>query len=173
MFCNNCARRTVGAEFFCRSCGAALPLGGPSTAVTPVVGTEPPAVVGDEASLFAPIRGPLLVIRRGPKAGGWFALVAPLVRIGRHPDSDIFLDHITVSRRHAVLRVDRSQTVFADLGSMNGSYINGILCEAEHVLEHGDRVRIGLFELVYFAVVAGDGPDAAGTSAAPRGTGEP
>ena len=172
VFCSKCGRRTVGAEFFCRSCGAALPLGGPPTASVPAVAVEPSRLVSHAPVRVAPIRGPLLVIRRGRSAGSWFRLVAGATRIGRHPDADIFLDDITVSRRHALVTVDGSDVVFADLGSVNGSYVNGVRCEAERVLLHGDRLRIGLFELVYFAA-SGDVGAAVAPRTGPSGAPEP
>ena len=113
----------------------------------------------------------MLVIRRGASVGSWFTLVAPAMRIGRHPDSDIFLDDITVSRRHALVTVERNEVVFADVGSVNGSYVNGVLCNAERPLVHGDRLRIGLFELVYFAA-GGDLPAATAPRATALGTAE-
>ena len=77
-----------------------------------------------------------------------------MTRAGRHPESDIFLDDITVSRRHAEIeqRPD-GKAVIRDVGSLNGTYVNRERIE-EAVLEGGDEVQIGKFKLVY--LVAGD-----------------
>ncbi len=92
----------------------------------------------------------LLVVLRGPNTGARFLLDDDEVMSGRHPDSDIFLDDVTVSRKHAVFR--RSEGVFRvqDVGSLNGTYVNrGLVDEA--VLSTGDEVQIGKFRLVFYA----------------------
>jgi pSer/pThr/pTyr-binding forkhead associated (FHA) protein len=92
----------------------------------------------------------LLVVLRGPNTGARFLLDDDEVTSGRHPDSDIFLDDVTVSRKHAVFR--RSDGVFRvqDVGSLNGTYVNrGLVDEA--VLSTGDEVQIGKFRLVFYA----------------------
>ena len=91
----------------------------------------------------------LLVVRKGPNEGSKYALDAEVTRAGRHPDSDIFLDDITVSRRHAeiVRRADGFHVV--DVGSLNGTYVNrGRVEEAK--LGNGDELQIGKFKLVFF-----------------------
>ena len=155
MFCNKCGHRNDPEAFFCRSCGAALDRGGAPTGPTPVMATDMAHAAPDGTLEAGAGGGPLLVVRRGPSAGSSFAVSPPTMRIGRHPDSDIFLDHITVSRRHALLTVRGASVSLADVGSMNGSYVNGVLCEAERFLAHGDCVRVGVFELVYFDAGAG------------------
>lgn len=93
----------------------------------------------------------VLVVRQGPKRGSRIALDADLITIGRHPDSDIFLDDITVSRRHAeVVRVSGSFEV-TDAGSLNGTYVNQVLVERA-VLADGDELQIGKFKLVFLAL---------------------
>jgi len=92
----------------------------------------------------------LLVVLRGPNTGARFLLDDDEVMSGRHPDSDIFLDDVTVSRKHAVFR--RSDGVFRvqDVGSLNGTYVNRSLVD-EAVLSTGDEVQIGKFRLVFYA----------------------
>ncbi len=92
----------------------------------------------------------LLVVLRGPNTGARFLLDDDEVMSGRHPDSDIFLDDVTVSRKHAVFR--RSEGVFRvqDVGSLNGTYVNRKLVD-EAVLSTGDEVQIGKFRLVFYA----------------------
>lgn len=93
----------------------------------------------------------MLVVRQGPKRGTRIALDSEKTSIGRHPDSDIFLDDITVSRRHAeVGRVEGSFEV-SDAGSLNGTYVNQVLVERA-VLADGDELQIGKFKLVFLAL---------------------
>jgi pSer/pThr/pTyr-binding forkhead associated (FHA) protein len=91
----------------------------------------------------------LLVVKRGPNAGSRFLLDQPVTSAGRHPDSDILLDDITVSRRHAEFRRDKdgSWTV-ADVGSLNGTYVNRQPVDST-VLANNDQVQIGKFRLIF------------------------
>ena len=91
----------------------------------------------------------LLIVRKGPNEGSKYMLDAEVTRAGRHPDSDIFLDDITVSRRHAeiVRRADGFHLV--DAGSLNGTYVNRDRVE-EAKLGNGDELQIGRFKLVFF-----------------------
>jgi pSer/pThr/pTyr-binding forkhead associated (FHA) protein len=94
--------------------------------------------------------GGILVVKRGPNAGSRYPLVGDVTRAGRHPESDIFLDDITVSRRHAeFIRRDGEYSV-RDVGSLNGTYVNRERIE-EVQLSSGDEVQIGKFKLVYLA----------------------
>jgi pSer/pThr/pTyr-binding forkhead associated (FHA) protein len=90
----------------------------------------------------------LLVVKRGPNAGSRFLLDQPLTLAGRHPDSDVFLDDVTVSRRHAEFRREHGQFRVVDIGSLNGTYVNGEPVESA-VLANGDEIQIGKFRLVF------------------------
>jgi pSer/pThr/pTyr-binding forkhead associated (FHA) protein len=90
----------------------------------------------------------LLVVKRGPNAGSRFLLDQDLTTAGRHPDSDIFLDDVTVSRRHVEFRRDPSGFGVYDVGSLNGTYVNRERIDSA-VLSDGDEVQIGKFRLVY------------------------
>jgi FHA domain len=92
----------------------------------------------------------LLVVRRGPNAGARFLLDHDVTTSGRHPDSDIFLDDVTVSRRHAEFHRDGSTFTVRDVGSLNGTYVNRERVESA-TLNNGDEVQIGKFRLVYVA----------------------
>lgn len=92
----------------------------------------------------------LLVVRRGPNAGARFLLDHDLTTSGRHPDSDIFLDDVTVSRRHAEFHRDSGTFTVRDVGSLNGTYVNRERVEAA-TLSNGDEVQIGKFRLVFVA----------------------
>lgn len=95
----------------------------------------------------------LLVVLRGPNAGARFLLDADEVSSGRHPDSDIFLDDVTVSRRHAIFRRQGDVFLVRDVGSLNGTYLNRERID-EAGLKTRDEVQIGKFRLVFYAGVA-------------------
>ncbi|GIG71475.1 oxoglutarate dehydrogenase inhibitor Odhl [Phytomonospora endophytica] len=92
----------------------------------------------------------LLVVRRGPNAGARFLLDLEVTTSGRHPDSDIFLDDVTVSRRHAEFHRDGVTFTVRDVGSLNGTYVNRERVE-NATLGNGDEVQIGKFRLVFIA----------------------
>ncbi|OFN78484.1 oxoglutarate dehydrogenase inhibitor [Corynebacterium sp. HMSC070E08] len=92
----------------------------------------------------------LLVVKRGPNAGARFLLDQPTTTAGRHPEADIFLDDVTVSRRHAEFRAKDGQFEVVDVGSLNGTYVNREPRNAQ-VLEVGDEIQIGKFRLVFIA----------------------
>jgi pSer/pThr/pTyr-binding forkhead associated (FHA) protein len=105
----------------------------------------------DAAAVDALPRGSaLLVVQRGPGAGNRFLLDQDVVTAGRHPESEIFLDDITVSRRHVEFRRTSDGFTVSDVGSLNGTYVNRDRID-EAVLANGDEVQIGKFRLVYFA----------------------
>ncbi|MBB4677582.1 MULTISPECIES: glycogen accumulation regulator GarA [Crossiella] len=114
-----------------------------------VEGTETaapePAISGVDA---LPSGSALLVVKRGPNAGSRFLLDRDTTSSGRHPDSDIFLDDVTVSRRHAEFRREGGEFVVVDVGSLNGTYVNRAPVDTA-VLANGDEVQIGKFRLVF------------------------
>jgi len=95
-----------------------------------------------------PAGSALLVVKRGPNAGSRFLLDQDTTSAGRHPDSDIFLDDVTVSRRHAEFRRESGDFVVVDVGSLNGTYVNREPVDTA-VLTSGDEVQIGKFRLVF------------------------
>lgn len=103
-----------------------------------------------EAIAALPSGSALLVVRRGPNVGARFLLDADLTTVGRHPDADIFLDDVTVSRRHAeFVRVGTAFQV-RDLGSLNGTYFDGVRIESA-LLSDGAEVQVGKFRLTFYA----------------------
>ena len=90
----------------------------------------------------------LLVVRRGNDEGARFPLEKAATTVGRHPESDVFLDDITVSRKHAVFVTSGQETRVRDEGSLNGTYVNRERID-EAVLSSGDEVQVGKFKLVY------------------------
>jgi pSer/pThr/pTyr-binding forkhead associated (FHA) protein len=158
VFCNRCGHRNAPGSNFCSSCGAPLGPMAPGEERTTIVyipetGEEEAFPVEVEE---VPAGVGFLVVKRGPNVGSRFALDADVVQAGRHPDSHIFLDDITVSRRHAeiVREPDGSYTV-RDAGSLNGTYLNRERVEAAK-LSDGDELQIGTFKLV-FLTGRGDG----------------
>ena len=105
-------------------------------------------VVAGRVSSQLPPGMALLVVRRGPNAGARFLLDHDVTTSGRQPDSDIFLDDVTVSRRHAEFHRDGSTFTVRDVGSLNGTYVNRERVESA-TLNNGDEVQIGKFRLVY------------------------
>lgn len=95
----------------------------------------------------------LLVVRHGPNEGSSYRLDTQATTIGRHPDSDVFLDDITVSRRHVVIERTDDGYVLRDVGSLNGTYVNKKRVD-EARLRYGDEVQIGRYRLSF--VVGGD-----------------
>ena len=93
----------------------------------------------------------LLIIHHGPDAGARFLLDQDSTVVGRHPDAAVFLDDVTVSRRHAEFR--RHGTVFSvrDLGSLNGTYLDGVLFDGEVPLRDGQDIQVGKFRLTFYA----------------------
>lgn len=91
----------------------------------------------------------LLIVLRGPNTGARFLLDAEEVTSGRHPHSDIFLDDVTVSRRHALFVQQGEGYAVRDVGSLNGTYVNRQRID-DAVLAQGDEVQIGKFRLVYY-----------------------
>ncbi len=90
----------------------------------------------------------MLVVKRGPNVGSKFVLNQPVMTAGRHPLSDIFLDDITVSRRHAEFHNENGEFRVVDLGSLNGTYRNREAIESA-VLANGDLLQVGNFRLVF------------------------
>jgi hypothetical protein len=93
----------------------------------------------------------LLVVKRGPNAGARLSLDKAITSTGRHPDSDIFLDDVTVSRRHAEFRVTENNDVqVVDVGSLNGTYVNRAPVDSI-MLADGDEVQLGKFRLTFLS----------------------
>jgi len=175
-FCTNCGHDNPDGSNFCGQCGSALnvPAAGAATkGATPR--SEPervstgdttrtiPAVTDDrdvdvlspdeEAAVGAlPTGSALLIVQRGANAGSRFLLNTDSASVARHPDSDIFLDDISVSRRHATFLRTPEGIVVRDAGSLNGTYVNRDLVD-ERRLQHGDEVQIGKFRLVFYGSV--------------------
>ena len=147
VFCNNCGHRNPLGSNFCSSCGKPLETRAADATVT----FQLDALTDDEVRIDldeVPGEG-VLVVTRGPNAGSRFALDKALTTLGRHPESDIFLDDVTVSRRHVEVERTGDGYVARDVGSLNGTYLNREPVETA-VMHHGDELQVGKFKLVFF-----------------------
>jgi hypothetical protein len=148
MRCDACGHTNSPDANFCSSCGSRLSGDDETTVVHAIdIDSFEEAAGHPAAPEEAAATGELLV-RRGPSAGSRFALNPEVTRIGRHPASDIFLDDITVSRRHAEIIRRHDHFSVRDVGSLNGTYLNRERIE-EADLANGDEVQIGKFRLIF------------------------
>ena len=150
MKCPSCNTEMTAGTSTCPTCGFHLETD-PTVIYVPV--TEHPGLTAEEASDLEGVNGFALVVERGPRAGMTFVLHPGTTTVGRHPQSDIFLDDITVSRHHCRFLVDAQALEVEDSGSTNGTYVNGDRVDRS-TLEPGDEVLIGRFHLI---VASGDG----------------
>jgi hypothetical protein len=150
--CPECGFANADGANYCQRCGAFLAGAEPppgATTATYRVGETGEIEEVELENVVA--RGAALVIRAGGgRAGESFPLDGERLTVGRRPDSDIFLDDVTVSRDHAVL-VRRGKDYFLDdLGSLNGTYVNRRRIES-HRLADGDELQIGKYKLAYLS----------------------
>lgn len=152
MECRRCGYRNPDDAIYCGRCGNRLSLsvaGGQTTTFLEAVEDETEELTEIEAPSDLQRGQVALVIRKGPDAGMRFIVDKPLVTIGRHPESDIFLDDITVSRRHAEIRKEGEVYVIEDKGSLNGTYLNRERIDLAP-LKDGDEIQIGKFRMMFF-----------------------
>jgi pSer/pThr/pTyr-binding forkhead associated (FHA) protein len=160
-FCTQCGHANPDDSRFCSNCGAALrtPSPGETSTIT-ISGIEAGEAAentegltpADQAAVDAlPPASALLVVRRGPNSGSRFLLDSEVTTAGRHPSSDIFLDDVTVSRRHAeFVRAEQGGGFHVrDVGSLNGTYVNRERID-DGPLAGGDEVQIGKYRLVFY-----------------------
>ena len=170
MFCTQCGHQNPDDSRFCGRCGApvnrAAEGGGVESTSTislhalenalegegaQQVEETSSADTGEARALEAlPPGSALLVVKRGPNAGSRFLLDAKVTTAGRHPESDIFLDDVTVSRRHAEFVREDTGFLVRDVGSLNGTYLNRERIETAG-LAGGDEVQIGKYRLVFLS----------------------
>jgi pSer/pThr/pTyr-binding forkhead associated (FHA) protein len=152
--CPSCRHENADDLAFCASCGAALNTG-ESTQVHAVLAAGRPLTPQQQALVAdVPAGVGLLVVERGPNAGSRYLLDGDRTTVGRHPDSEVFLDDITVSRRHAALEREPGGYRLRDVGSLNGSYINDARID-DVLLASGDTLQIGRYHLVFLVGPSG------------------
>ncbi|MDR3685563.1 MAG: FHA domain-containing protein [Coriobacteriia bacterium] len=141
--CPGCGAEVGAENTVCPACGAGLS--------EPTASFEPVGVAASDTVVAPAGEGPVLVVRKGPQPGERFFVDRGKLTIGRDPESDIFLNDITVSRTHAVVESKDDVVSVADAGSLNGTYINGELCDKSTVLNNGDVVQIGTFQMLFLS----------------------
>jgi hypothetical protein len=154
--CARCGHPNLPGSRFCSNCGNPLVAGQTSTEVTSTIAfgalglAEPADETGEVPAYQEELGVAALVVRRGPNAGSRFLLDREVTTAGRSPDSEIFLDDVTVSRRHAEVTRTAQGFLVRDTGSLNGTYVNRERIE-ELLLNDGDEVQIGKYRLVFHA----------------------
>ncbi len=149
MNCRRCGEVLNANASFCWSCGAAQHASSsPETVALPVVSSDalvPGAVDGPMGD-----HGDLLVVASGAASGTRLTLDKETVSVGRHENSDLLLDDVSVSRHHAIItRTASGRITLRDLNSLNGTYVNGVRVD-ETTLHSADEVQIGKFKLVFW-----------------------
>lgn len=151
VFCAQCGHRNLAGSNFCSACGSrlAMPSAGDDLTLT-LHPLSPEGAPGRrEIVVRVPAAGPaVLILERGEDAGTTFDLVSATTVIGRTPESDVFLDDVTVSRKHASITYTAEGYVLTDAGSLNGTYVNGDRISSA-VLHPGDEVLVGKFRLLF------------------------
>ncbi|CAN5854749.1 hypothetical protein BH23ACT10_BH23ACT10_26150 [soil metagenome] len=156
MYCTHCGHQNPEEANYCANCGRPLADTGDHTTGMMRPEDLPDRVdagdVGEDAQALLSELEPstaLLVVVRGPNQGARFLLDRDTVTVGRHPESNIFLDDITVSRRHAEFRREEGRFWIHDVGSLNGTYVGGRRAD-DQLIATGDEVQIGKFKLLAF-----------------------
>lgn len=152
VFCNRCGHRNPPTSAFCSACGSVLDLKEEHTITLAKVdplqdapGPEDDLVVDlDEIDVGTPI----LVVRGGDDEGRYFEIRVGSTKVGRHGESDVVLDDITVSRRHCEFTNHGGRCTVRDEGSLNGTYVNQVRVDQSEV-RHGDEIQVGKFHLVF------------------------
>ena len=153
VFCNQCGHRNPPESSFCSSCGS--PLDSFDDRTINLTRIDPlQDAPGPEDDIVVPVKdlpteSGVLIVRAGAQAGDRFTLDRELTRLGRHPDSEISLDDITVSRRHVDIERTPEGYLATDAGSLNGTYVNQERID-KMLLRHGDELQVGKFRLVFF-----------------------
>ena len=153
--CQQCGHALEASDHFCAGCGRPVDAGDHTGSMTSVImrpadPSGPITAVGAASSTGLPSGAAMLVVRRGPGEGAEFPFSADTttVSIGRTPESDVFLDDITVSRRHAELRHGAEGWSVRDTGSLNGTYVNRKRVDDVR-LSGGDELQIGKFRFAF------------------------
>jgi hypothetical protein len=149
VYCSECGFQNSEAANFCARCGALLER--EAGDVEQTLSYTPEHLSEEAASGVEGIEGPALAVRSGGgRSGEVFALQGGETTIGRSPDCDIFLDDVTVSRRHAVITEQNGHFVIEDQGSLNGTFLNRHRIE-QAPLSDDDELQVGKYRLVFLA----------------------
>ncbi len=148
VICASCGHHNQEGANFCSSCGQPIDRT-PDEPTTITFALD--ADDGEELVLQVPPAGSngMLVVTRGPNTGSQFTLEHVITTVGRHPDSDIFLDDVTVSRRHVEIERGTAGSLVRDVGSLNGTYLNQQRIDGDMPIGNGDELQVGKFKLVF------------------------
>jgi pSer/pThr/pTyr-binding forkhead associated (FHA) protein len=150
--CGFCGHINPGVANFCSSCGASLHNEAPNDSTVTLHADQQGHGHGDAAPDDVSKMPGVLVLRRGLDTTETFPLAETRSVIGRNPDSTIFLDDVTVSRKHAEIEATHDGYAIRDCGSLNGTYVNRERI-SELVLHTGDEVQIGKFRLIFLSAL--------------------
>lgn len=142
--CSQCGQTGAPASKFCANCGAPLD----PTNVSPPAQIDTTGSIPVTRADSIPAAGAVLVVHRGAHEGTEFTLNADVVSVGRSAESDVFLDDVTVSRRHAEFHRSADGWRLVDVGSLNGTYVNRDRVEDQR-LNQGDEVQIGKYRFIF------------------------
>jgi pSer/pThr/pTyr-binding forkhead associated (FHA) protein len=149
IYCSECGFQNSEAANYCARCGALLEREGADAEQT--LSYTPEQIAEETGDGVEGIEGPALVVRSGGgRSGEVFSLRSGRTTIGRSPDCDVFLDDVTVSRRHAVVAEEGGRFVIEDQGSLNGTFLNRHRIE-QAPLSDDDEVQIGKYRLVFLS----------------------
>ena len=148
MVCTVCGHRNPADAHYCANCGTRLQEE-TTVSFSPTELEEETGEVAAAPQSELETGQALLVVQRGPNAGSKFLVDKDVTTTGRHPESDIFLDDVTVSRRHAEFRREDGKFFIHDVGSLNGTYVNRKRVESTE-LATGDELQIGKFKLTFY-----------------------
>lgn len=153
VFCNRCGHRNPPKSSFCSTCGAILDELDERTITIPKIDPLQDAAGDDDDARVTlseiPQGQAVLVVRAGGNLGDRYLISGRVTNLGRHPDNDIVLDDITVSRHHVEIEHTSDGYHVRDTGSLNGTYINQHRVDEESI-QQGDELQIGKFRLVFF-----------------------
>jgi pSer/pThr/pTyr-binding forkhead associated (FHA) protein len=150
VYCQECGFQNPEAANYCARCGALLVKDEGGAEATQTFTADDTDDTPAEALESMGVQGPALVVRSGGgRAGEMFPLDGETT-VGRSPDCGIFLDDVTVSRKHAILRERDGNFSIEDQGSLNGTFVNRKRVESAQ-LEDGDELQVGKYRLTYFA----------------------
>lgn len=146
MRCRQCGAEIAPDAKFCSSCGTPVDDADKTSIFRAVTEEAPPAepVASEDRASLAPGNA-LLVLKRGTSDGDKFLIDQDVTTVGRHPDSDIFLDDITVSRHHCKFVRAAGRLYIEDLGSLNGTRVNRSLIDGRAQVHNGDEIQVGKY----------------------------
>lgn len=152
VFCNKCGHRNPPVSAFCSACGAVLDIKEDRTITLSKVDPLQDAIgIADDVQVdlndITPGRA-ILVVRGGEDEGRHFEISSAVTTIGRHEDSNICLDDITVSRQHSEIHESSGRYIVRDAGSLNGTYVNQNRIDVAE-LSQGDELQVGKYRLVF------------------------